>query len=378
MTSELQDLTERLVSIDSTNPSLSQAGAGEAEIAAFVADWCRDRSLDVRMVDAEGRPSVVAVARGSGGGRSLILNGHLDTVGVEGMAEPFRPRLEDGRMYGRGTIDMKASVAAMMVTLERALRLPLSGDVIMTAVADEEAYSVGTTAVLDAGVTADAAIVTEPTGGNIVVAHKGFVWADVISLGRTAHGSRPAEGTDAITKMGAFLKGLDDLQAELEERPGDPLLGTGSVHASVIRGGREMSSYPATCHLGVERRTVPGETARSVIAELEDIAEGCRRADPDFRATIELTFERRPFSIDGDHAFVQLVKGVAARTSGREPRVYGESGWMDAALLSERSIPTVIYGPTGGDPHGDDEWVDVASIEVCADVLARVAEAYCA
>lgn len=378
MTSELQDLTERLVSIDSTNPSLSQAGAGEAEIAAFVADWCRDRSLDVRIVDAEGRPSVVAVARGSGGGRSLILNGHLDTVGVEGMAEPFRPRLEDGRMYGRGTIDMKASVAAMMVTLERALRLPLSGDVIMTAVADEEAYSVGTTAVLDAGVTADAAIVTEPTGGNIVVAHKGFVWADVISLGRTAHGSRPAEGTDAITKMGAFLKGLDDLQAELEERPGDPLLGTGSVHASVIRGGREMSSYPATCHLGVERRTVPGETARSVIAELEDIAEGCRRADPDFRATIELTFERRPFSIDGGHAFVQLVKGVAARTSGREPRVYGESGWMDAALLSERSIPTVIYGPTGGDPHGDDEWVDVASIEVCADVLARVAEAYCA
>ena len=378
MTSELQDLTERLVSIDSTNPSLSQAGAGEAEIAAFVADWCRDRSLDVRIVDADGRPSVVAVARGSGGGRSLILNGHLDTVGVEGMADPFRPRLEDGRMYGRGTIDMKASVAAMMVTLARALRLPLSGDVIMTAVADEEAYSVGTTAVLDAGVTADAAIVTEPTGGNIVVAHKGFVWADVISLGRTAHGSRPAEGTDAITKMGAFLQGLDDLQAELEERTGDPLLGPGSVHASVIRGGREMSSYPATCHLGVERRTVPGETAGSVIAELEDIAERCRRADPDFRARIELTFERRPFSIDGDHAFVQLVKGVAARTSGREPRVYGESGWMDAALLSERSIPTVIYGPTGGDPHGDDEWVDVASIEVCADVLASVAEAYCA
>ena len=377
MASELQDLTERLVSIDSTNPSLSQDGAGEAEIAAFVADWCRDRSLDVRIVDAEGRPSVVAVARGSGGGRSLILNGHLDTVGVEGMADPFRPRLEDGRMYGRGTIDMKASVAAMMVTLERALRLPLRGDVIMTAVADEEAYSVGTTAVLDAGVTADAAIVTEPTGGNIVVAHKGFVWADVVSLGRTAHGSRPAEGTDAITKMGAFLQGLDDLQAELEERTGDPLLGPGSVHASVIRGGREMSSYPATCHLGVERRTVPGETAGSVIAELKEIAERCRRADPDFRARIELTFERRPFSIDGDHAFVQLVKGVAARTSGREPRVYGESGWMDAALLSERSIPTVIYGPTGGDPHGDDEWVDVASIEVCADVLAHVAEAYC-
>ena len=377
MASELQDLTERLVSIDSTNPSLSQDGAGEAEIAAFVADWCRDRSLDVRIVDAEGRPSVVAVARGSGGGRSLILNGHLDTVGVEGMADPFRPRLEDGRMYGRGTIDMKASVAAMMVTLERALRLPLRGDVIMTAVADEEAYSVGTTAVLDAGVTADAAIVTEPTGGNIVVAHKGFVWADVVSLGRTAHGSRPAEGTDAITKMGAFLQGLDDLQAELEERTGDPLLGPGSVHASVIRGGREMSSYPATCHLGVERRTVPGETAGSVIAELKEIAERCRRADPDFQARIELTFERRPFSIDGDHAFVQLVKGVAARTSGREPRVYGESGWMDAALLSERSIPTVIYGPTGGDPHGDDEWVDVASIEVCADVLAHVAEAYC-
>ncbi len=374
----LQELTEKLVSIDSTNPSLSSTGAGEEEIAAFVADWCRDRSLDVWIVDAEGRPNVVAVARGSGGGRSLILNGHLDTVGVDGMTEPFRPRVEDGRMYGRGTIDMKASVAAMMVTLERARSMPLSGDVIMMAVADEEAYSIGTTAVLDSGVTADAAIVTEPTNGNVVVAHKGFVWADVISQGRTAHGSRPAEGIDAIAKMGAFLQGLENLQAELEKRTGDPLLGPGSVHASVIRGGREMSSYPATCHLGVERRTVPGETARGVIAELEEIAERCRRVDPSFRATIDLTFERRPFSIDADHAFVQLVKGVAARTSGREPRVYGEAGWMDAALLSERSIPTVIYGPTGGDPHGDGEWVDVASIEICADVLANVAKAYCA
>lgn len=378
MTSTLQELTERLVSIDSTNPSLSPAGAGEEEIAAFVADWCRARSLDVWIVDAEGRPSVVAVARGSGGGRSLILNGHLDTVGVDGMTEPFRPKVEDGKMSGRGAIDMKASVAAMMATLERARSMPLRGDVIMTAVADEEAFSVGTTAVLDSGVTADAAIVTEPTNGNIVVAHKGFVWADVIVQGRTAHGSRPAEELDAITKMGAFLQGIEKLQAELEKRTGDPLLGPGSVHASVIRGGREMSSYPAACHLGLERRTVPGETALDVTGELEEIAERCRRIDPDFKASIDLTFERRPFSIEADHGFVQLVKKVAARTSGLEPRIYGESGWMDAALLSERSIPTVIYGPTGGDPHGDGEWVDVASIDVCADVLTNVVQAYCA
>ena len=378
MTSMLQELTARLVSIDSTNPTLSPDAAGEEEIAAYVADWCRDRSLDVRIVDADGRPSVVAVARGTGGGRSLILNGHLDTVGVAGMDDPFRPRVEAGRMYGRGAGDMKASVAAMMAVVAGARTMDLRGDVIMTAVSDEEAYSVGTTAVLDSGMTADAAIVTEPTNGDVLVAHKGFVWADVITQGHAAHGSRPEDGLDAITKMGAFLQGLEQLQADLEQRNGDPLLGSGSVHASVIDGGREMSSYPATCRLGVERRTVPGETAQSVIAELEEIAEGCRRADPDFKATIDLTFERRPFSIDAGHEIVELVRAVAARTSGRRPRVSGSAGWMDAALLSERSIPTVIYGPAGGGYHGDNEWVDVSSIEACAEVLTEVAKAYCA
>ena len=376
--SALQELTAKLVSIDSTNPSLSPDAAGEKEIAAFVADWCRDRSLDVRIVDADGRPSVVAVARGTGGGRSLILNGHLDTVGVAGMDDPFRPRVKAGRMYGRGTGDMKASVAAMMTALASARTMALRGDVVMTAVADEEAYSVGTTAVLDSGVTADAAIVTEPTNGEVLVAHKGFVWADVTTQGRAAHGSRPVDGIDAITKMGAFLKGIGKLQAELENQSGDPLLGTGSVHASVISGGREMSSYPATCRLGVERRTVPGETAQRVISELEEIAERCRRADPEFEATIDLTFERRPFSIDGGHEIVELVRAVAEGTSGRRPRVSGSAGWMDAALLSERSIPTVIYGPAGGGFHGDDEWVDVASIETCAEVLAEAAKAFCA
>lgn len=378
MTSTLQELTAKLVSIDSTNPSLSPAAAGEQEIAAFVADWCRDRSLDVRIVDADGRPSVVAVARGTGGGRSLILNGHLDTVGVDGMDDPFLPRIDGGRMYGRGAGDMKASVAAMMVTLASARTMALRGDVVMTAVADEEAYSVGTTAVLDSGVTADAAIVTEPTNGDVLVAHKGFVWADVIARGRAAHGSRPEDGLDAITKMGAFLQGLEQLQAELDQRKGDPLLGSGSVHASVIAGGREMSSYPATCRLGVERRTVPGETAKSAISELEDIAERCRRTDPGFQATVDLTFERRPFSIDAGHEIVELVRAVAARTSSRRPRISGSAGWMDAALLSGRSIPTVIYGPAGGDFHGDNEWVDVASIEACAEVLTEVAKAYCA
>ncbi len=378
MSSMLLDLTAKLVSIDSTNPSLSSTGAGEAEIAAFVADWCRDQALDVRIIDADGRPSVVAIAKGTGGGRSIILNGHLDTVGVDGMADPFEPRVEDGRMYGRGTIDMKASIAAMMATLARVRRNPLRGDVVMTAVADEEAYSVGTSAALDSGVTADAAIVTEPTSGDIVVAHKGFSWADVIAKGRAAHGSLPAEGLDAITKMGGFLQGLENLQAELQKHPGDPMLGPGSVHASTISGGREMSSYPATCHLGVERRTIPGETAQDFIAELEGIAERCRQADPSFQAEINLTFDRQSFAINPDHEIVELVKTVARRTTGREPLICGKAGWMDAALLSERSIPTVIYGPSGGDFHGDNEWVDLASIEFCADVLTDVTRAFCA
>src|SRR6266581_7199165 len=256
----LSELVCELVRIESVNPDLVPGGSGEGAIAAFVARWLSDIGLEVTVVEpVRGRPSVVGVLRGRGGRRSLMLNAHMDTVGAGGMASPFSPVVRDGRVYGRGAYDMKASLAAIMVTAREAARLGLKGDLIVTAVADEEVASLGTSAVLEK-FHADFGIVTEPTELSLCLAHKGFVWLEVETRGVAAHGSRADLGVDAIANMGQVLTGVLDLNERLRSGARHPLLGTGSIHASLIEGGQEMSTYPARCVAKLERRTIPGET----------------------------------------------------------------------------------------------------------------------
>ncbi len=363
---ELAELTQELVAIDSVNPDLILGGAGEAEIARFVAGWCEQSGLEVELEDAApGRPNVVATARGSGGSRSLMLNAHMDTVGVAGMAEPFAGRIEGGRLYGRGALDMKASLAASMLTAARALALGLRGDVILTAVADEEAASVGTAAIV-ARRRADAAIVTEPTDERLAIAHKGFVAFDIETEGRAAHGSRPDLGIDAIARMGHVLVRLERLAERLGAGCPHRLLGNGSVHASLIEGGQEYSSYPARCLLRGERRTVPGDTVEGVEEELCGLLDGiCGSA--------RIEFSREPFEIAEDAPIARCV----ARHAG-EPEIAGVPFWADSALLAAAGIPAVVYGPTGGGIHSEEEWVDLESAERCAAVYQSVAEEWCA
>src|SRR3954463_15015248 len=280
MLSDITALTSELVAIDSVNPSLVEGGAGEQEIATYVAGWAREQGLESELLEATpGRPSVIVRARGSGGGRTLLLCGHLDTVNVEGMTDPHSPRVDGDRLWGRGAYDMKAGVAAALIAAREAARAGLRGDVIVAAVADEEHASLGVQEALEA-VDADAAIVTEPTEMELVVAHKGFVWSEIVVTGRAAHGSRPQLGIDAIVKMGTVLTELGVLDVALGERT-HPLLGRGSVHASTIEGGVELSSYPAGCVLGLERRTLPGETGADIERELEALLDRCRAIDPE-------------------------------------------------------------------------------------------------
>jgi acetylornithine deacetylase len=227
---DLAKLLSQLVAIDSVNPSLVPGGAGEREIAAFVAAWAREAGLEVEVLEATpGRPSVIARARGTGGGRSLLLCGHCDTVTTEGMRDP-RPRVDGDPLYGRGAYDMKAGVAAALVACREAAALGLAGDVIVAAVADEEHASLGVQEVL-AAVTAGAAIVTEPTELELVVAHRGFVWSEIEVSGRAAHGSRPHLGVDAIVKTGPILTALGELDVALGERT-QP-----TARARTVRGG---------------------------------------------------------------------------------------------------------------------------------------------
>ncbi|HEY7258291.1 MAG TPA: M20/M25/M40 family metallo-hydrolase [Gaiellales bacterium] len=367
--SDTAELLAHLVGIDSINPALVPGGAGEGEIARFVSGWLGDRGLEARIDEvAPGRCNAIAVARGAGGGRSLLLYAHMDTVGVEGMAAPFEPRIEDGRMYGRGSFDMKGGLAAVMAAAASVADAGLRGDVIVAAVCDEEHESIGAERVAR-DLTADAAIVTEPTELEVCVAHKGFVWIDVETAGVAAHGSRPDLGVDAIAAMGEVLVGISQLGDRLAGSRPHPLLGTGSIHASLIEGGQELSSYPERCLLRIERRTVPGETLADVEAQIAEIAPG---------AAVRPTFERAPFEVAPDAPIVGAVHRHAIDVLGREPATIGHAAWMDAAVLSAAGIPTVVFGPSGAGAHAVEEWVDLDSVDRCAQVLEAVAREWCA
>ncbi|HKV87840.1 MAG TPA: M20/M25/M40 family metallo-hydrolase [Candidatus Dormibacteraeota bacterium] len=359
---DARNLVCELVAIESVNPDLVPGGSGETGIARFVAGWLEAAGAEVEIVETvEGRPSVAGVVRGSGGGGSLMLNAHMDTVGAGGMIRPFEPVVSDGRVYGRGSYDMKGSLAAIMLAAREARRLRLKGDLIVTAVADEEVASLGTSAILDR-FRADAAIVTEPTELRLCLAHKGFVWLEVETTGVAAHGSRADLGVDAIAAMGPILSGIAGLARRLAEGPAHPLLGHPSIHASLVEGGQEMSTYPARCVARLERRTVPGEGTALVTRQVESLSESGA-------AAVRVLLERQPSDVSRDLPVARSVSEAAGN-----PEVIGVPYWMDMALLNSAGIPCVAYGPAGEGEHADVEWVDIASIERCVEVYLGAAE----
>ena len=368
-----------LVRINSVNPALEAGGPGEAAAAAYVAGALRKLGLEVQVHEPQpGRPSVVGTLAGKRGGRRLMLNGHIDTVGVAGMPEPFSGEMRDGKLHGRGAYDMKGSVAAC-IAAAKALAdagAPFRGDLLVAAVADEENASIGTADVVRRH-RVDAAIVTEPTQLDLCLAHKGFVWIEVETYGRAAHGSRPDLGVDANMAMGRVLTRLGQLEAELQRRPPHPLVGPPSLHAAQIMGGTAPSVYAAHCKLTIERRTVPGETEDGVLAEVQAILERVAADDPGFRGSCTATLSRGPFEVARDAEIVRVVAAAAERVLGRKPAYGGQTPWMDSALLAAAGVETVVFGPAGTGAHAAEEWVDVDSVVSCAHVLAESVLEYC-
>ncbi len=373
------ELLRELVSINSVNPDLVPGAVGEVEIAAFCAHWLEAQGFEVhRLEERKGRPSIVGIAKGRGGGRSLMFNGHIDTVTLAGYdGDPLQPKVEDGKVFGRGSFDMKSGVAAMMVAAAKAAKQGLSGDILVACVADEEYASIGTAEVAR-HFKAQGAIVTEPSHLELTLAHKGFVWFDVIVEGRAAHGSRPDIGIDAIAKAGHFLVALEAHGLKLLAGKGHPALRTGSVHASIVKGGEELSSYPASCRISIERRTIPGETGDSVEGELTAILEALARAVPDFRYSLERGLERVPFEAKIDEPIVACVRKHATEALGRAPKIRGEPFWTDCAILQEAGIPSLLFGADGAGAHAATEWASIESLETLAHVLERTAVEFCA
>ena len=370
-------LLRELVAVNSVNPTLVPGAPGEREIAALVANELRHSGLDVSIEQVvEGRPNIVGVLEGRAKGRTLMFCGHTDTVGVAGMRDPFTPIERDGRLYGRGAQDMKGGVAAMMsaaAVIAQRGGLP-SGRLIVAAVVDEEHSSIGADALVRSW-RADAAVVTEPTDLAIAVGHKGFAWVEVIVDGKAAHGSRPAEGQDAILRLGRVLAKLEALDRALQARPPHRLVGTGSLHASFVNGGRELSSYPDRATLQMERRILPSEPESAAVDEVRAILDALTREDATFRGSATALFSRPAYEIARDDALPAQLAAALTRAGGA-PRITGASFWTDAAVLGHAGIPSILFGPGGAGLHSTEEYVNVADVVTCRDALVELAQQF--
>ncbi len=369
-----------MVRINSVNPSLSPEGNGETEIGAYIANSLNALGLAVSTYEIKPkRVNVIGRLKGSGEGPSLLLNAHMDTVGVEGMIiDPFGAEIREECLYGRGAQDMKGSLAAMLGAAKALVDAgnELAGDLLITAVADEEHASIGTDDLVK-HVTADAAIVTEPTDLTLCRAHRGFIWYDVETFGRAAHGSRFQEGIDANMRMGRFLAQLDNLEKELLQRTPHPLVGPPSLHAARLQGGSEVSIYAAHCLLQIERRTTPGESETQTTGDIQKIINQLEAEDPTFKATVKAAFTRDPFEVLSDAQIVKVMESAIHKVTGKTAVHTGQSFWTDAAILSAAGMETALIGPSGGGLHSEKEWVDLQSVYELAQILAETASEYC-
>ena len=371
-------LLRDLIAIDSVNPSLVPGGAGEAAVAARVAAELRAAAIDVETTAvAPGRPNVVGVAEGRKPGRTLMLCGHTDTVGVEGMTAPFDPVERDGRLYGRGSQDMKGGVAAMIDAAIQVARNGglAAGRLVVAAVADEEHASAGAEALV-AEHAADGAVVTEPTDLRLATTHKGFEWVEVEARGRAAHGSRPNDGRDAILLMGRVLGRLEAIKNALKTGPTHPRLGRASLHASTIHGGQALSVYPDRCVLRVERRTVTGEAPDVGLKEVRAVLSVLGREDAEFEASARQLLTRPPHEIGVDHAICGAL-GQILRERALDAAPTGTSFWTDAAILGRAGTPAALFGPTGAGLHSPEEYVETDSVLTCRDVLVELIRTFC-
>lgn len=377
---QLEGLVSELVRIDSRNPWLIEGAPGEGAVAEAIAARLGDLGIDV-VVDVvlPGRPNVVARLRGTGGGSSLCLNAHIDTVGDASWPDRSRlPAVEGDRLVGLGAADDKGHAAAVLLVIEALARSDtrLRGDLVGAFTMGEEATSEGTFDLVQRHRT-DAAIVVEPFGiGRAVVTHQGFGWLDIVIHGRAAHGSAPDLGIDAISHAAEVVRRLDRLGAAWAADP-HPLNGATVYHASTITGGSDYATYPASATLGIEVGTQPGETIADRVRDIEAILTDARGSLPDLRADVVVRLDRDPFEARGHEALLDAVARATRDVTGAELALAGENAWMDCAIMQSAGIPTISIGATGGNLHAPDEWVSLPELVQVTEILERTARRFC-
>jgi acetylornithine deacetylase len=380
------DLTRQLVAFDSVNPGLVPGAVGEGPIAQFVADRLSGSGFEVELVPALSDPrrmSVIAVRDGSRPGRTVVLNGHLDTVGVEGMAEPFSARIDGDRMFGRGTSDMKGGVAGLVIAAEQLVAAGAPGRLVLALVADEEDASLGAAAVLEAlsrgGVRADVCLIAEPTWLDLAVTHRGYAVIRVGLQGRAAHSSQPEQGLDVLAPLGRLLVAVAERNHALRKAFPHPLLAHGSLMSTVAHGGSAPFTVAARAEALIERRTLPGEPATAPLSEVRDLVDAVTAETPGLGSTVELVLARDAWQADDSGPAAELMDRLAAAlpaAGAAPPARTGAPYWMESALWQASGVPAVVCGPAGGGLHAADEWIDLAQLRrypvAVADAVGRI------
>lgn len=371
-------LCRAMVAVPSVNPLLEVGGAGERILAEMCGGWLAGWGYQVELSEVEpGRWNLVARSGGPSHGPRLILNGHLDTVGVEGMAhDPFEGALREGRVWGRGACDMKGGLGIILAAAaeymgSRRSDHPRPGELVVAFTADEEHASVGMERFVAEGLKADGAVVCEPTSLTVMPAHKGFLWVEARFKGKAAHGSRPDEGIDAILHAGQFLARLAGLENRLANSPPHTLLGRPSLHAGTIRGGTAPSVYPQECEVVLERRTLPGEDEKSVFQEFHAVLEELEQEIPELEAHLRPGLFRPGTEVAEESILVRTLLD-SMEEEGVPGAVRGMTAWVDAAFLNGAGIPAVCFGPGSiAQAHSAEEWVSIPELETGARILSR-------
>jgi len=347
--SEVEKLVKDLVRI----PSHCDVPTQEKEVAEFLNEFLQDEGIDskLRTVDRN-RPNVIATIKGSGSGKRLLLSGHTDTVPAYEMdIEPFVPKVKGGRLYGRGSLDMKGGLGAMAMSLVavRRARLKLDGDVIFAAVVGEERKSEGTEDLVLRGPKADMGIVGEPTDMEIQPSHRGLEWLDIHFYGKAAHGGQADRGVNAISMAAKFVNAVEtDLVPRLRSRKARHTLPP-TLNLGVITGGQQPSSVADHCVIKIDRRWVPEEKLQQIFTEIYDLFDKLKKEDASFKLVTQ-----------------------------KPAKVTSFWGWTDAALLTHfAKTPTVVFGPGGSGAHGRSEYVLVDDLAKCMQVYSLVALDVC-
>ena len=368
-----EKLLADLVRIESVTPWLIPDGSGERAAAAFVAAWAADLPVEVEVAEiAPGRVNTLMRLPGAAAGPTLCVNAHLDTVGFANWRDrALEPVVEGDRMIGLGAADDKAGCVAGLLALRELIETgaTLRGDLLVALVADEEGVSIGTEALLSSR-SIDAMMIVEPDRlPRAIVQHQGFGWIDVVVHGKPAHGSAPDDGVDAIVHMAEVVQRLHRLDVDVFAANPDPMNGRTVFHTGTISGGTDYATYPGSAVLGIEIGTQPGEHLSDRVADIEAIFEEVHELDGRFSGEVVVQLDREPFLAQGHEALYAAMDAASEEVLGKPLEPAGLNAWADSGLTQAAGVPTVMFGPLGGNFHAPEEWVSIPEVASAARIV---------